>query len=75
MVEIKHAFDPLHLLVALARVFSKIDSSPEKENVFKDFSKCDARLFSPKHAPDIGMSLIKALLCNSLHQVVTDIAR
>ena len=37
MVEIKQAFDALHLLVALAGVFSKIDSSPEKEKRFKTF--------------------------------------
>ena len=68
--EIKKAFNSYscYLLVALAGVFSKIDSSPEKEKKVKDFSKCDARFFSPKHAPYVGMSLIKALLCNRLQQ-------
>jgi len=39
----------IHILVTLARVFSKIDPSP-------------------KHAPNIGVSLIKALLCNRLDE-------
>ena len=54
-------------------MFSKIDPGPKKEQVldqlsdYLGWSLVQLGCCSPKHATNIGVSLIKALLCNRLH--------
>ena len=67
-------FNIYYLLVTLAGVFSKIDPGPKKEQVldqlsdYLGWSLVQLGCCSPKHATNIGVSLIKALLCNRLHK-------